>query len=116
MPIPGPAYYRAKFDDPAADVMAERLGGASSIAFVGKFDEREFDFYSEEYIGQTKPANFQFGSGFRRQAKGTFEAAVSLGKVPYFHFEGPPGPGVIEKLREYAVRYGIGPVIDISPL
>ena len=94
----------------------EKLGGVSSVKFPGKFKDREFDVLSDEFIGQTKPANFQMGSAFRNQAKGTFEAAVELGKKPYFHFDGPPSSSVINKLNEYGKRYGIEPVIDVNPL
>jgi len=56
------------------------------------------------------------GSAFRKQAKATFEAAIELGKTPYFHFDGPPQRGVIEKLQEYSRRYGVEVVIDTQPL
>lgn len=36
------------------------------------------------------------GSAFLNQAKATFQAAVNTGRIPYFHFEGQPGFGVIE--------------------
>lgn len=103
-------------NDPAADAIAARLGGISSVKFPGKFKDREFYVFSDEFIGQTKPANFQMGSAFRNQAKGTFEAAVELGRKPYFHFDGAPNPAVIEKLNGYGRRYGIEPVIDKTPL
>ncbi|WP_411861010.1 restriction endonuclease fold toxin [Pseudomonas sp. PDM13] len=109
-------YTKVNVNDPAADAIAARLGGISSAKFPGKFKDREFDVFSDEFIGQTKPANFQMGSAFRNQAKGTFEAAVELGRKPYFHFDGAPNPAVIEKLNEYGKRYGIEPVIDTTPL
>ncbi|WP_369126865.1 hypothetical protein [Amycolatopsis vastitatis] len=38
------------------------------------------------------------------------------GRIPYFHFEGPPDPEVLVKLAEYERRYGIKAVVDIGPL
>ncbi|MYT39183.1 hypothetical protein GTY66_24580 [Streptomyces sp. SID8356] len=38
------------------------------------------------------------------------------GRTPYFHFDGEPGPGVVNKLKEHGRRYGIEPVIDTTPL
>ncbi len=53
---------------------------------------------------------------FRNQAKATFEMAIKTDRQPYFHFDGPPQVGVIEKLKEYGTRYGIQPVIDLKEL
>ncbi|MCZ4122653.1 restriction endonuclease fold toxin [Streptomyces sp. H39-S7] len=102
--------------DPAADALAERLGGVSRVRF--KYDPagREYDAISDRYVAQSKPAGFRMGSAFRNQAKATFEAAIKSGRTPYFHFEGPPEPGVISKIQEYGNRYGIQAVIDTSPL
>jgi hypothetical protein len=58
----------------------------------------------------------QMGSALRNQAKATFEYAIQSGRTPYFHFDGEPGPGVVNKLNEYGRRYGIEPVIDTAPL
>jgi hypothetical protein len=102
-------------NDPAAKALAERLGGQASVRFAGDATGREFDAVSELYVAQTKPAGFQLGSAFRNQAKATFEAALNTGRTPYFHFEGEPGAGVINKLLEYGNRYGIDPVIDTVP-
>ncbi len=41
---------------------------------------------------------------------------METGRTPYVHFEGPPQAGVIAKLEEYGARYGIDPIIDVSPL
>ena len=109
-------YEKVNVNDPAANLLAQRLGGVSSVKFPGRFKDREFDVFTDEFIGQSKPANFQLGSAFRRQAQGTFEAAIELGRKPYFHFDGPPGPGVIDTLNRYSKRYGIEPVIDTNPL
>jgi hypothetical protein len=101
-------------DDPAAKALAQRLGGRPSVRFAK--DVREFDVVSDLYIAQSKPAGFKLGSAFRRQAKATFEASLETSRRPYFHFEGPPDPKVIAKLKEYGTRYGVDPIIDISPL
>ena len=114
--IPGPRYERVNKADAAADELAGQLGGVSRIKFPGYFDDREFDLYSDQYIGQSKPANFDGGSQWRKQAKATFEAAIEFGRTPYFHFQGPPHRDVVRKIEEYASRYGVTPVIDIDPL
>lgn len=107
-------YTKVNVNEPAADAIAARLGGISSVKFPGKFKYRKFYVFSDEFIGK-KPASFQMGSAFRNQAKGTFEAAVELGRKPYFHFDGMPNLAVIEKLNEYGKRYCIEPVIDATP-
>jgi hypothetical protein len=103
-------------DDPAASALAERLNGWPSVRFDWDATEREFDAVSDLFVAQSKPADFQIGSTFRNQAKATFEAALKTGRTPYFHFEGPPRPQVIEKLAEYESRYGIKSVVDTKPL
>jgi len=102
--------------DPAADRLAERIDGESRVRFSNDATGREFDAISDSYVAQSKPADFQLGSSFRNQAKATFEAASQNGKQPYFHFEGPPDPNVLSKISEYASRYGIEPIIDITTL
>jgi hypothetical protein len=102
--------------DPAADALAERLGGESRMRFENDPKGREFDAISDEYVAQSKPADMQIGSSFRNQVKATFEYAIQSGRTPYFHFEGPPRPDVIRKIEEYRQRYGTTPVIDIEPL
>jgi Restriction endonuclease fold toxin 3 len=76
----------------------------------------EFDAVSCEYVAQAKPANFTLNQAFRNQAKVTFEVALQSGRTPYFQFDGQPGPGVLHTLNRYADRYGIEPVIDLTPL
>ncbi|WUV13027.1 hypothetical protein OG738_03465 [Amycolatopsis sp. NBC_01488] len=71
---------------------------------------------SVTYVAQSKPAGFQLGSQFRKQAKETFVFAKQSGRIPYFHFDGPPAAQVLAKLAEYGQRYGVEPVIDIGPL
>jgi hypothetical protein len=100
--------------DPAADALAERIGGESRVHFES--DGREFDVISDAYVARSKPAGFRMGSQFRNQAKATFEAALQTGRTPYFHFEGPPESDVIGKLQSYGQRCGISPVIDTAPL
>jgi hypothetical protein len=101
--------------DPAADKLAERIGGESRRRFEHGPDN-EFDVVSDLYVAQTKPANLTHGKEFRDQAKATFEAALATGRTPYFHFEGPPKKGVLEALARYERRYGVRPVIDLNPL
>ncbi|MFE1813853.1 restriction endonuclease fold toxin [Metapseudomonas otitidis] len=108
-------YTKVNVNDPAADAIAARLGGISSVKFPGKFKGREFYVFSDEFIGRTKPASFQMESALRNQAKGTFEAAVELALKPYFHLDGAPNLAVFAKLNEYGKRYCIEPVIDATP-
>jgi hypothetical protein len=104
-----------KVNDPAAIKLAERLNGQPSVKFA-QGPDNEFDTVSDLYVAQSKPANFTLNKAFRDQAKVTFETAVQTGRTPYFHFEGPPGPGVLQALQRYADRYGVEPVIDTVPL
>ena len=101
--------------DRAADLLAERIGGEASVRFANG-PANEFDAISAEYVAQAKPANFTLNQAFRNQAKATFEVALLSGRTPYFQFDGPPGPGVLHTLSRYADRYGIEPVIDLTPL
>ncbi|MFC3438183.1 restriction endonuclease fold toxin, partial [Nocardia seriolae] len=101
--------------DPDADKLAERLGGRSRVSFSSDSKGREFDTISDEYVAQAKPADFQVNKAFRDQAKATFDAAQETGRKVYYHFDGPPQPGVINKLQEYSQRYNIPLVIDTEP-
>lgn len=101
--------------DRAADLLAERISGEASVRFANG-PANEFDAVSAEYVAQAKPENFTLNQAFRNQAKATFEVAVQSGRTPYFQFDGPPGPGVLQTLSRYAYRYGIEPTIDLSPL
>jgi hypothetical protein len=101
--------------DRAADLLAERIGGKASVRFANG-PSNEFDALSTEYVAQAKPANFTLNQAFRNQAKATFEVALQSGRTPYFQFDGQPGPGVLHTLSRYANRYGIEPVIDLTPL
>ncbi|MDQ6949831.1 MAG: hypothetical protein M3256_27170, partial [Actinomycetota bacterium] len=100
--------------DPATTALAERIGGLPSVRFTHG-PPNEFDAVSDKYVAQAKPANFTLNQRFRQQAKMTFETAIQTGRIPYFQFDGPPGPGVLNALRRYAARYGVEPVIDIEP-
>src|SRR6266545_4774497 len=91
--------------DPVADALAQRIGGRPRIKFSDDPDPREFDAVSDDYIGQTKPGGLTIGSAFRKQAKATFEAAITTGRRPYFHFNGPPSADVLEALERYKQRY-----------
>lgn len=106
---------RVNAKDRAASALAERIGGEASVRFAGG-PSNEFDAVSAEYVAQAKPANFTLNKAFRDQAKVTFEVAAQSGRTPYFQFDGPPGPGVLRTLGRYADRYGIEPVIDLTPL
>lgn len=101
--------------DADADRLADRIGGESRVKFSNDAEGREFDAVSDDYIAQAKPGGFTMGKSFRKQAKATFEAASATGRKVYYHFDGPPGPGVSEKLREYAERYGVEVHIDEEP-
>ena len=101
--------------DRAADLLAERIDGEASVQFANG-PANEFDSVSSEYVAQAKPANFTLNQAFRNQAKATFEVALQSGRTPYFQFDGPPGLGVLPALSRYADRYGIEPVIDLTPL
>jgi hypothetical protein len=101
--------------DRAADLLAERISGEASVRFANG-PANEFDALSAEYVAQAKPANFTLNQAFRNQAKATFEVALQSGRTPYFQFDGPPGPAVLHALSRYADRYGIEPVIDLTPL
>ena len=106
---------RVNAKDRAADLLAERIDGEASVRFANG-PANEFDALSAEYVAQAKPANFTLNQAFRNQAKATFEVALQSGRTPYFQFDGPPGPGVLNTLSRYADRYGIEPVIDLTPL
>ena len=99
--------------DAAADALAEKLGGQSRVSFANDPLSREFDAVSDAFIGQTKSIS-QLGTAFRKQAKGTFEAAKETGKGVYYEFTGgAPSKNVIDKLEEYAKRYGVKLTIEI---
>ncbi|MFJ2723072.1 restriction endonuclease fold toxin, partial [Streptomyces sp. NPDC087437] len=102
--------------DASADALAERLGGESRVKFANDPAGREFDAVSDAYVAQAKPANFQLGRSFRNQAKATFEMSQKTERVPYFQFDGPPGPGVVEAIKRYSERYGINAVVDTQVL
>jgi len=101
--------------DPAADALARRLGGEPRVRFANG-PTNEFDVVSDLYIAQSKPADFTLNKAFRDQAKVTFEVALKTGRLPYFHFEGPPHRDVLRKIDEYARRFGIEPIIDVMPV
>ncbi|MCX8595708.1 restriction endonuclease fold toxin, partial [Gilliamella sp. B3367] len=100
--------------DPAADALAQRIGGESRVRFTN--DIREFDVISDSYVAQTKPALKQLNAAVRNQMKATFEAAKETNRSVYYHFEGQPAQSVINKLNEYSKRYGVKVVIDTKPL
>jgi len=111
-----PGLIKVNKPDPAADALADRIGGVSRVRFEDDPTNREYDAVSNDYVAQSKPENMQMGSAFRNQAKATFQKAQDTGRIPYFHFQGPPSPQVIAKINEYKDRFGIDPVIDLDPL
>jgi hypothetical protein len=82
----------------------------------GPSGNKEFDAVSDVYIAEAKPANMQLGSAWRNQARLTFRQAIYAGRTPYFQFDGPPRPGVLETISRYAAEYNVEPVIDLNPL
>ena len=100
--------------DAAADALAQRIGGESTVRFSN--DIREFDVINDLYVAQTKPALKQLNAAVRKQMKATFEAAKETNRTVYYHFEGQPATSVINKLNEYSNRYGVKVVIDTKPL
>ncbi|MDO0929696.1 restriction endonuclease fold toxin [Streptomyces sp. TG1A-8] len=102
--------------DPSADALAERLNGESRVKFANDPEGREFDAVSDTYVAQAKPANFQLGKAFRRQDQATFKMAGTTGRVPYFQFDGSPGPGIVDAIKRYSQRYRMPAVIDTQPI
>lgn len=102
--------------DPAADALAERIGGKSRVKFSNDPKGREFDAISDQYIGQAKPNIKSYGKQWRNQTKATFEAAKQTGGKAYFQFEGKPVQSVLNKIAEYGRRYNVEYVIDTEPL
>jgi hypothetical protein len=102
--------------DAAADALANRIGGVSRVRFAFDASKREFDAVSEKFIAQTKPALGRIGSNFRDQAKATFEMAKTTGRSVYYHIEGTPAQGLLDKLAEYSRRYGVDLTVDTKPL
>ncbi|MGQ0840006.1 restriction endonuclease fold toxin [Actinokineospora sp.] len=107
---------RVTVKDPDAIALAGRLDGQPTVRFANDPIGREFDAVSDKYVAQTKPASFTLNQKFRNQAKATFEYAMKSGRLPYFHFNGAPGPGVLEAVDRYSERYGVTAVIDLRPL
>jgi Restriction endonuclease fold toxin 3 len=101
--------------DQDADALANRIGGQPRVRFENDPQGREFDAVNDDYIGQAKPADFQLNKNFRTQARATFKAAQETGRSVYYHFDGPPRAGVIEKLNQYAREYGVRLTIDTQP-
>lgn len=104
--------------DPAATMLGNRFGGQASVRLKG-FGNREFDFISDRYVGQTfggdtfvlKPKNF-LSKSRRNQIRETMEAAKAYNRSPLFNFEGgPPHPDVLEFINRNAERIGITPKI-----
>jgi hypothetical protein len=101
--------------DADADALAERIDGLPRVRFDSDPSGREFDAVSDEFVGQSKPANYVFNKAGRAQAKATFDCAKETGRDVYYHFDGDPDSSVISRLEEYAQRYGVELHIDTTP-
>ncbi len=97
--------------DPAAALLAARLGGLSSQTIAG-FGNREFDAVSPVFIAQTtasqsavaKPGNF-LTRDRKAQSPATLEAAKQENKTAYFEFTaGNPHPEVAACIDRNALR------------
>ena len=99
--------------DPAADRLAEKLGGKSRQIFNSDSDGREIDAVSGQYVAETKEGSPQLKPRLRKQAKALFEAAQQTGREVYYEFENPPREEFVNKLNEYSERYGVNVVIDV---
>ena len=103
---------KAGITDDAADALANKLGGQSSVKFKNDPKAREFDTISDEFIAQAKTSGTQLSKSFRNQAKATFQAAKDSGKKVYYEFQNAPSGQVIDKLNEYSERFGVDIIID----
>lgn len=99
--------------DPAAALLAARLGGLPSQTIAG-FGNREFDAVSDDFVAQTtasrsavtRPANF-LTSPRKAQIRATLEAAKQEDKTAYFEFTaGRPHPEVVACIKRNALRIG----------
>jgi hypothetical protein len=110
--------------DPAADALAARIGGQSSVRIEG-FGNREFDAISDTLVGQAfgpsasgeaptfvrNPANFLSASR-RTQIRETLRAARETGRGALFEFEGGiPHDDVLSFIERNAERQGVGVTI-----
>lgn len=105
--------------DPAADALAERLDGVPRVKFRNDPSQREFDAISGEYVAQTGTGGVSENPSqqWRHQTRATFEAAVSTGRRPYFHFQGgSPSARAQAAISRYEAEYGTTAVIDVQPL
>ncbi|WP_411342693.1 restriction endonuclease fold toxin [Paenibacillus sp. WLX1005] len=55
--------------DPAADKLAERIGGESRVKFSNDPKGREFDAISDKFVAQSKPALNTLNKTVREQMK-----------------------------------------------
>lgn len=104
--------------DHAATMLGNRFGGQASVRLKG-FGNREFDFISNRYVGQTfggstfalKLQNF-LSKSRRAQIRQTMEAAKANGRTPLFNFEGGlPHADVLDFISRNAERIGVTPRI-----
>ena len=110
--------------DPAATILGNRFGGQASVRLKG-FGNREFDFISERYVGQTfggqnianNAKNF-LSKNRRTQIRETLRAASETGRQPLFNFEGvTPHADILDFINRNAQRAGVTPKItNIVPV
>ena len=95
-----------------------KFGGQACVRIRG-FGNREFDFVSGRYIGQTfggqamslSPKNF-LSKARRNQIRETMKAAQQTGRQPLFNFEGvSPHREVLDFINRNAARIGVTPKI-----
>lgn len=99
--------------DPAAQALAERIGGRPSIRIRG-YGDREFDAVSDRFVAQTtsstnaarNPHNF-LNRTRREQIRETLRAARETGREALFEFTtGSPAREVIDFIARNAERVG----------
>jgi len=110
--------------DPAATILGNRFGGQASVRLEG-FGNREFDFISGRFVGQTfggknianNAKNF-LSKSRRTQIRETLRDAQETGRQPLFNFEGvTPQADILSFINRNAQRVGVTPKItNIVPV
>jgi hypothetical protein len=102
--------------DPAAQRLAQRIGGQPSVRLVG-FGNREFDAVSDTLIAQTTSARSAatnpkafLSKARRNQIRETLRAAQATGRKVVFEFTtATPAPEVRDFIMRNATRIGLSP-------